>query len=284
MKRLLSLVFLLALLTTGMELVAQQTCCSLLPAPTLFAGFSNDISFVNSHQEPKPFALDNRLGKDIELKSSKGNIVFAYEVAPSSQSKKVVFVFHEWWGLNDYIRAEADKIQEALGSDVRVIALDLYDSKIATTRDSAAKYMQAVRQERAIEIIQTALDYVGPETNIATIGWCFGGGWSMQASLLARKQAKACVMYYGMPEQNKENLKKLSAPVLFVWPTQDQWINKKLVDAFKENMKSSAKSLEVLSFDADHAFANPSNPNHRDDFAKEAFDSAISFIAKEFNR
>ncbi|GAB1449059.1 hypothetical protein MASR2M44_20810 [Bacteroidota bacterium] len=282
MKQVFSFALAMGLIFSSIPLLAQQNCCAVAAAPTAFAGLTKDRGFVNSHTEPLPYTLDEHKGKDINLKSASGNQVYVYEVSANSNSKKVVFVIHEWWGLNDYIRHEADKIQEALGNDVRVIALDLYDNKVATTRDSAAKYMQSVKAERALEIIQTAINYAGPKAQIATIGWCFGGGWSLQSSLAANKQTKACVMYYGMPEENVERLKTLRAPVLFVWPTQDQWINKQVVDKFKVNMKNASKNLEVLSYEADHAFANPSNPNHKEDFAKDAFEKAMNFIRKGF--
>ena len=127
--------------------------------------------------------------------------------------------------MNDYIKQESEKIFKTLGY-VNVIAIDLYDKKVATNRDSAGKYMQAVKTERATAIIQGALNYAGADADIATIGWCFGGGWSLQASLLAGARARACVMYYGMPEESEEKLSDLQSPVFFVWPEQDKWINK----------------------------------------------------------
>jgi carboxymethylenebutenolidase len=119
---------------------------------------------------------------------------------------------------------------------------------------------------------------VGKNADIATIGWCFGGGWSMQASLLAGKQSKACVMYYGAPEENMDKLKTLNAPVFFVWPEQDQWINKSMVTRFEANMKTANKTVEVKSYNADHAFANPSNPKYSKAFADDAFNLAMNFM------
>ena len=180
-------------------------------------------------------------------------------------------------GLNDYIKQESEKIFSTLGN-VNVIAIDLYDKKVAAVKDSASKYMQSVKSERAEAIIKGVLSHIGNKANIATIGWCFGGGWSMQATLLAGKQGKACVMYYGMPEEKIEKIKTLNAPILFVWPEQDQWINKEMVSKFETNMKTAKKSLEVKAYNADHAFANPSNPKYSKEFAEDAFKNATQFI------
>lgn len=259
---------------------AQKSCCAKPGSTESFAMLTKDQAFVTTHLEPEPFSLTNPIGKDISFSTGDGRQGFAYEIKSAQPSNNYIFVIHEWWGLNDYIKQESEKIYNTLGN-VNVIALDLYDKKVASSRDSAAKYMQAVKTERAESIIKGALKYAGTNANIATIGWCFGGGWSMQAALLAGKQCKACVMYYGMPEENLEKIKTLNSPVLFVWPEQDKWINKEVVDKFKSNMNTDKKSLTVLNYNADHAFANPSNPKYSKEFADDAFTKAMNFIKKE---
>lgn len=255
---------------------SQKSCCTVPQVTESFAMLSDNQKFVAAHEEPLPFNLISPAGKNISFKTSDGKEGFAYEVSSDNKNNNVIFVIHEWWGLNDYIKQEAEKIAKETGT--RVIALDLYDKKIASNRDSASKYMQGVKNERAQAIIKGAIAYVGGKANIATIGWCFGGGWSMQASLLAGNQAKACVIYYGMPEDNLEKLTKLNAPVLFVFAQKDEWINKDVVAKFEANMKSSGKKLIVKTYNAEHAFANPSNPHFEKSFSEDAFVNAKKFI------
>lgn len=269
--------FLLALSMVATLNYAQKSCCAKPNSTEAFAMLTNDKNFVDTHLEPLPFVLAEQLGKDITFKTPDGKEGHAYEIKNSKPTNNYVFVIHEWWGLNDYIKQESEKIFNTLGN-VNVIAIDLYDHKVATSRDSAAKYMQSVNTDRAQSIIKGVLNMVGSKAKIATIGWCFGGGWSMQSTLASAKQSKACVMYYGMPEEKMERIKTLNAPVLFVWPTKDQWINKEVVSKFEMNMKEAKKSLQVLSYDADHAFANPSNPKYSKEFADDAFTKATAFI------
>ncbi len=273
----ISITFLLASVTNSF---AQLSCCSNPPSTTAFALFSHDKKFVASHLDPEPFTLTNPLGNEITFKTPDDKQGYGYEIKAQKPTNNYVFVIHEWWGLNDYIKQETEKIYKELGN-VNIIALDMYDKKIATTRDSAGKYMNSLKTERGEAIIKGVLTYVGSKANIATIGWCFGGGWSLQASILAGKQGKACVMYYGMPEEKQEKLKELNAPVLFVFAEKDQWINKDVVGKFETNMKTANKTLEVKKYDADHAFANPSNPKYNKEFADNAMKNAISFIKKE---
>lgn len=258
---------------------AQLSCCAKPSSTNTFAMLSHDKKFVASHLEPIPFVLANPLGKEISFKTPDGKEGYGYEIKAAAPTNNYVFVIHEWWGLNDYVKQESEKIYKELGN-VNIIAIDMYDKKVATTRDSAGKYMKSLTTERGEAIIKGALNYVGAKANIATIGWCFGGGWSMQASLLAGKQGKACVMYYGMPEEKTDKLKTLNAPVLFVWAEKDQWINKEVVTKFEANMKTLNKPLEVKKYDADHAFANPSNPKYSKEFADDAMKNSIEFIKK----
>ncbi len=102
----------------------------------------------------------------------------------------------------------------------------------------------------------------------------------MQATLMAEQRAKACVIYYGMPEMDGEKLAALAAPVLGIFGKKDQWINPKVVADFQGAMKKAKKQLVVKSFDAEHAFANPSNPKHDAKAAAEAHKSALAFFRK----
>jgi carboxymethylenebutenolidase len=258
---------------------AQHSCCNISSANESFALLTLDQKFIDTHIDPQPFTLENKIGKDFTFKTNGGKDGHAYEIKSLTPTNNYVFVIHEWWGLNDYIKQEAEKIYKSLGN-ANVIAIDLYDNKVATIKDSAAKYMQQVKIERAENIIKGALNYVGKNAHVATIGWCFGGGWSLQCALLAGKQSSACIMYYGAPEESLEILKSLNAPVFFVWPEQDQWINKAMVNKFESNMKTLNKSIEIKTYNADHAFANPSNPKYNKAFAEDAFNLSISFIKK----
>ena len=100
----------------------------------------------------------------------------------------------------------------------------------------------------------------------------------MQATLTAGKQAAACIIYYGMPESDVARLKTLNADVLNIWPTQDKWINKEVTEKFEANMKAAGKNLTTKSYDADHAFANPSNPKFNEAFTADAYAASLEFL------
>jgi carboxymethylenebutenolidase len=215
----------------------------------------------------------------ITFKTQGGADANAYFLKSKKASDNWIFVFQEWWGLNDNIKRHAEELYKDLGN-VNVLALDMYDGKVATDRENAGKYMQDFKQERGDAIVKGALAFAGPKAKIGTIGWCFGGGQSLLAALVSAKQSVASVMYYGMPVEDVEKLKTLNCDVLNIWPTQDQWINKAMMDKFEANMKAAGKSLTIKAYDANHGFANPSNPmgNYVETAAKDAYKNTLDFF------
>jgi carboxymethylenebutenolidase len=247
--------------------------------PTIdkFAVFASNKEFNRNHPDPLPYIHVSEAGKMITFKTPDGKEASGYVVMAAKKTNNWIFVFQEWWGLNDHIKREAEKLYNDLGN-VNVIALDMYDGKLATESADAGKYMGEFKADRGTAIIKGALEYAGKSAKVGTIGWCFGGGLSLQAALTAQKQAVACVMYYGMPETDVTKLKTLNSDVLNIWPTQDKWINKEVMDTFEANMKAAGKKLTVKAYDADHAFANPSNPKFSEDLTADAYKNTLEFF------
>ncbi len=254
----------------------EKTCCS-TEKDDSFTKFSDQKEFRDIHQIPAAFTLKDAMGKMITYTTDDGKTANAYFIKSEKKSDKFIFVFHEWWGLNDYVKKESDELKSKLG-DVNILALDLYDGKVAENREDAGKYMQSVVQERAKTIIKGAINFAGKDAKIGTIGWCFGGGWSLQASIMLEKQGVACVMYYGIIENTPETFRNLNAPVLGIFAEQDGWITPEVYGNLEKNLKSAVKMVTIKSFNADHAFANPSNTK----FDKEATTEAKNLTIKFF--
>lgn len=276
MKKLLLLTAIL-LATTFAFSQSKIVCCSNPSSTQQFAMLASYKNFRIMHLKPLPLHFQSAVGKSITYKTADGKTASAWELKAKKPTSNVLLVVHEWWGLNDWVKKESEKIYNDLG-DVTVIDMDLYDGKVATNPQDAGKYMQSVTDERAKAVINGAIAYVGPKAHITTIGWCFGGGWSLQTTILSGKQAAGCVMYYGMPEQNLAALKALNCDVLGNFANKDQWINKKVVAKFEADMKTAGKKLILNQYDADHGFANPSNPAYNSAATKNAYSKSIAFL------
>lgn len=233
-----------------------------------FAAFADDPAFRAAHPDPLPTTLKHQ-GVMVEFPTADSlKTGRAFLVRSHHATNKYLLIFQEWWGLNDFVKNEASMWSHELG--INVLALDLYDGKVATTSEEAAKLMQACDAKRAAAIVEGAAKFAGDAADFRTLGWCFGGGWSLQGTLLLKDKVKACVMYYGMPEKDVEKLKTLSTDVVFVHASRDKWITDQVVADFETNMKAAGKTLTVHRYDADHAFANPSSPRYNEQAAKES--------------
>jgi carboxymethylenebutenolidase len=284
------LLLFVAAFTTALLLgyTLKPSDAKILTAECYVTCFSNDVrdeskaeaatsAFAALHAMPLYYKLENAKGHMMSFKTADEAKGMAYRIKSKKKTKNYILVIQEWWGLNDYIKQEAEKLSDELG-EVNVLALDMYDGRVATTRDSAMKYMSSVSNQRLENIIKGAIAYAGKDARIFTIGWCFGGMWSLQASILAGKQGTGCVMYYGRPETNLEKLKQLNADVIGFFGNKDQSPSPAMVDAFAENMKQAGKTLLVNRYEAGHGFANPSNPVFHKEATKDSHEKTIAFL------
>jgi carboxymethylenebutenolidase len=177
-----------------------------------------------------------------------------------SGGSPMIMLVHEWWGLNDQIKAvTADLAKQGYIA----LAADLFQGRVATQPDEAKALTQQVKPEEASDTLRAWAEWLKnhPDGNrrLGVMGWCFGGGWALQAATLA--PIDATVVYYGRVNLPPEQLGKLQGPVLAHFAEQDQYIDKKIVNEFEQAMKKAGKPYTVHWYAAGHAFANPTGDN-----------------------
>jgi carboxymethylenebutenolidase len=250
------------------------------PADNMNA-FASDPAFQALHLSPLSIRYQAR-GEMVRFRTPDGADAGGYLVKAGKKSDKWLFVYQEWWGLNDHIRKEADRFYQDLGGNVNVIALDMYDGKSTTDPREAGQIMQSVKEERLQNIVKGAVELAGRKARIASVGWCFGGGWSLKSALIEGSQAVGCVMYYGMPVRDAEKLKTLNTDVLGLFATE-QYISREVIEEFAAKMKEADKKLEYRIFSGVHGFANPSNPKYDPALAAEAYGMALAYLKKRLS-
>jgi len=235
--------------------VEAAMCCQ--SSTQAFAQLGKEDGFVSAHQEPGSYVLQAPKGKIINFPCPDGEVGQGYLVDSNVNATHMLLLFHEWYGVNEYRKSEADRIASDFPG-MHVLAVDLYDGVVAQNRGEASRQMQTVNDQRLNNIILGAAGFAGNK-KIAVMGWCFGGAWSLKAASLLGKQCNASVVYYGMTLKSQEELESISCPVLGIFAQKDNFITPALVNEFKVKMVDAGKQIEVYFFDADHAFANPSN-------------------------
>jgi carboxymethylenebutenolidase len=259
-----------------------------------FAGDPSEVDrMAQEHRHDSPVASPAAMaepaqpvaGEDAIYGTLAEHSLHGYLAAPkaaAAAARPALIVIHEWWGLNDNIRAMTRRLA---GEGYTALAVDLYGGKAATDPDGAKELMGAVLQhtDTALANLKQAYEFLRQRgaTRIGVIGWCFGGAWSLQTALAIPDGINAAVVYYGRPETDKEALSRLKAPLLGLYGAADQSIPAASVRAFEALAKELGKSVEIHLYEgAGHAFANPSGTNYRPEAAADAWTRTVAFLKK----
>jgi carboxymethylenebutenolidase len=221
-------------------------------------------------------------GKSVSYKSG-DETVNATLYAPAGKGPfPALIVIHEWWGLNDWVKGQAAKLA---GEGYVTLAVDLYRGKVADTPDLAHELMRGVPQGRATRDLKAAFDFLAAQPNvkkdrIGSIGWCMGGGYSLEAAI-AEPLLAATVINYGHLATESADIEKIYAPILGLFGGRDQGITPEDVKKFQQAMEKQGKKIEVKVYpDAGHAFENPYNKQgYRAGDAADAWQRTVSFLA-----
>ena len=193
-----------------------------------------------------------------------------------------VVVIHEWWGLNDNVRAMARRFA---GEGYLALAVDLYEGEVADDRDGASKLARAARDRpsRIEENLGQAIDWLEGRGagKIGAVGWCFGGGGSLATALAYPEAIDATVIDYGRLVTDPEALAAISAPVLGIFGELDNGIPVGTVREFEAVLADLGKEASIHIYPgADHAFANPSGSRYQPEAAEDAWNRTTEFLGR----
>ncbi len=213
-----------------------------------------------------------------------GKEVRGYFARPANGGEKApgVIVIHEWWGLNENIEAMA---RQLAGEGYQALAVDLYEGKAGATAEEARALAGAARERegRSEENLRQAYAFLTQQgaRKVGTLGWCFGGGWSLRTAELLPDKVAATVIYYGRIETDPAKLQPLQMPILGHFGSLDGGIPLAAVRQFEAALKGLGKPAEIHVYEgADHAFANPSGTRYKADAAELAWTRTLAFLAK----
>jgi carboxymethylenebutenolidase len=192
-----------------------------------------------------------------------------------------VLVIHERWGLDDGVRAQANRIA---AQGFVVLAVDLFGGQTAADISGARPMMVAVLEnpELAEENIRQAYQFLidtGPAPAIGALGWSFGGGWALNTALLFPDDLDAAVIYYGQVSDDQERLEPLNVPVLGLFGAKDRGVTSETVNDFETALEALDKDYQIEIFPgAGHAFADPTASNYNADVAEQAWTLTVDFL------
>jgi len=216
----------------------------------------------------------------MRITTAGGQTVAAALAHPANTPAPAVMLVHEWWGLNDQIKATAVELSR---QGYLALAIDLFHGRVATEPDEARALTEKVKPEEADDTLSSWLQWLANHQDssrkVGTLGWCFGGGWALRAATLV--PADATVVYYGKVDLPAEQLARLKGPVLGHFARRDQFVTANVVADFERAMKKAGKPYTIHWYDAGHAFANPTGDNFSKPDAQLAWKRTLAFFGEQ---
>ncbi len=196
-----------------------------------------------------------------------------------------VLLIHEWWGLNEGIVTLADALA---AEGYVVLAADAYRGKL-TERVARALWLRlTIPDGQSQADLDAALDWLRAleevqSDRIASMGFCFGGGHSLQLGLRRSEHLAVTALYYGAVVTDPALLAPLvdAQPVLGVFAEDDQTIFPEDVLEFEAALNSMSIENQITIYEGvGHAFVTEENFDDPETTGGRAWREALTFLAE----
>ena len=200
------------------------------------------------------------MGQLISFKRLDGGTTTGYLARAGAHQPSVV-VIQEWWGLNDHIRAVADRFAAA---GYNALAPDLYAGRVAKDADEASHLMNGLDFAGAThQDIRGAVDYLraldGARDKVGVVGFCMGGALTIAAAVHV-PGVNAAVCFYGIPPAGFASPADIKIHFQGHFANTDDWCTPAAVDALEAAMAAAQHRPEIYRYEAQHAFFNSTRP------------------------
>ena len=207
----------------------------------------------------------------------------AFVTLPDAESSAAVLLIQEWWGVNQHIHDIAGRYA---AEGYIAVAPDLYRGKVTKDSAEASRLMHALDEEDGMATIRSAVEETKRRYNASRVGitgYCMGGTFALRAACELNELDASAPFYGDIPDE--ETLSRLKVPTLFIAGERDQWITPEKVEGLKEATRKYNLPVEVVSYDADHAFFNDTRPEvYNPQAAQDAWQRVLALFDNSLRR
>lgn len=169
-------------------------------------------------------------------------------------SNKGVVIVHDWFGITDLTN---ESINRLIDQGIRVIAVDLYNGKSATTHDEAKALQKSLDTNDVQKAILAAVKNLkSDKRRVAVVGYSAGAKFALKAAAENSSDIHAVALIYGGGYETLDQTKLSKiGPVLTIHGSEDKWSHKSFL-MLDEQMSELQKNIETYIYpNASHAFA-----------------------------
>jgi carboxymethylenebutenolidase len=191
-----------------------------------------------------------------------------------------VLVLHPWWGLNEDVRASAERLRR---QGYEVWSPDLFHGRVATTRDEANALSGEVSKnwQSTMTEIQDALDKLQAD-RVAVLAWSMGVWFSWQLAQAHPDRIRGLVSYYGYGEF--EPGAKLP-PILGHFAENDEFDSVEDVRGVERKLIEAKHVAEFHVYPGTkHWFDEPSRPEYDKAASELAWKRTLAFLDTQLRR
>lgn len=190
-----------------------------------------------------------------------------------------LLVVHEWWGLNDDIRALAGRFA---AEGFLALAVDLYRGQVTDDASTAAKLATEMKTEEGLDVLRAAVSalrgHARSNGKVGVTGFCLGGAVSVAAAFQVEGLA-AALPFYGNPRPDMVDFTKKTPPIQGHYAQRDGFVDPVKTKAIVDGVNAAGGSFEYFLYDANHAFMRAADEVSYDEAAaKTAWSRAIPFL------
>jgi len=189
-------------------------------------------------------------------------------------------VLHPWWGLNEDVRASADRLRR---EGYEVVTPDLFHGRVATTREEAQALSGSVSKDwkSTMSEIEEALEKLGAD-RVAVLAWSMGVWFSWQLAQAHPERIRGLVSYYGYGEFEPG---ATLPPILGHFAEDDEFDSVEDVRVVERKLIEAKYVAQFHVYPGTkHWFDEPSRPEYDKAASELAWKRTLAFLDTQLRR
>ena len=223
--------------------------------------------------------------------NGEGGPLFIYQARPAdfSQPRPAVLVIHENQGLTPYIRDVTRRVAKAgyVGIAVDLLSRQGGTDQFSTPETATAAYNRTRPEERRADML-SALEtirfqpYVRGD-RLGAVGFCAGGA-NVYDLAISTDRLSAAAIYYGPAPNPVDQLSRVTAPLLLIYPELDRGTTAPLANVLSTLIAGQKRYALHIYANTNHAFHNDTGARYDAGAACDAWSKTMAFFDANLNR
>jgi carboxymethylenebutenolidase len=197
-------------------------------------------------------------------------------ILPLGACRGGVLVLHPWWGLNEFILDFSNRLA---ADGFQVLAVDLYDGKIARTIAEAEKLKGTLTRKKVEPLLSESVSQLQsalPRQAIILVGFSLGAWWALWLNEQFPRDIAATVLFYGT--RGMQDTSTRSA-FLGHFAETDPYVMDSGKKRLEKTLRGAGRAVSFHTYPGTgHWFFESDRPEYQADAAQLAWERTLDFL------